>query len=129
MLESDYVQAELFKPPPLLPVRVSRKSQLVAALRQRARSIVIENEELARPFARLLEAREFGDFIADTISEWIVKFYGTEIEAQWYMGRYILPGNVRRVIFKPKQISHDEPSGTNVLSHHVQTRGNQKPRD
>jgi hypothetical protein len=83
MLESDYVQAELFKPPPLLPVRVSRKSQLVAALRQRARPIVIENEELARPFARLLEAREFGDFIADTISEWIVKFYGTEIEAQW----------------------------------------------
>ena len=45
------------KPAPPVPVRVARKSQLIAALRQNARPIVIEDHELARPFARLLRAR------------------------------------------------------------------------
>ena len=108
MLKSDYVQAGPSKPPQPLPVRVSRKSQLMAALRQCARPIVIEDQELARPFARLLQAREsrlwaFSQFVADTISDWIGQSYGTDIEAQWYMGRYVLPGNVQRVILKPKQ--------------------------
>ena len=61
MSESDYVQSGRSKPPPPLPVRVSRKSQLMAALRQRTRPIVIENQELAYPFARLLQARESGE--------------------------------------------------------------------
>jgi hypothetical protein len=102
MFESDYVQAGPPKPPPL-PVRVSRKWQLIAALRQRARSIVIEDQGLAHPFARLLRARECGEFVANTMSESISLFYGTDIEAQWYMGRYVLPGNVQKVILKPKQ--------------------------
>ena len=103
MFESDYVQAGPPKPPPPLPVRVSRKWQLMAALRQRARSIVIEDQELAHPFARLIQARECGEFVAKTMSESISRFYGTDIEAQWYMGRYVLPGNVQKVILKPKQ--------------------------
>ncbi len=108
MSDSDYVQAEPSKHPPPVPARVSRRSQLLAALRQRARPIVIEDQELARPFARLVRARELrawalGDFVADTISKSIGRSYGTDIEAQWYMGRYVLPGNVQRVILKPKQ--------------------------
>src|SRR3984893_5194597 len=72
MLESDYIHAAPPKPPPPIPVRVSRRSQLTAALRQHARPIVIEDQELARPFARLLRARQLrlwalGEFIADTM--------------------------------------------------------------
>ena len=55
LLESDYIQPP--KPLPPIPVRVSRRSQLTAALRQHARPIVIEDQGLARPFARLLRAR------------------------------------------------------------------------
>ena len=58
MLESDYIHAALPKPPPPIPVRVFLRSQLTAALRQHARPIVIEDQELARPFARLLRARQ-----------------------------------------------------------------------
>ena len=50
LLDSDYIHADPPKPLPPLPVRVSRRSQLTAALRQRARPIVIEDPELARPF-------------------------------------------------------------------------------
>ena len=39
-------------------VCVSRRSQLTAALRQHARPIVIEDQELAGPFVRLLRARQ-----------------------------------------------------------------------
>jgi hypothetical protein len=107
MFESDYVQAEPPKPPAPLPVRVSRRSQLMTALRQRARPIVIEDPELARPFARLLRARELrlwalGESVADTMSYAIARCYGTDIEGQWYIGRYVLPGNVQKVILKPK---------------------------
>jgi hypothetical protein len=28
--------------------------------------------------------------------------YGTNIEAHWYIGRYVLPGKVQKVILKPK---------------------------
>ena len=58
MLERDYTNAEPAKPPPPIPVRVSRKSQLMAALRQNARPIVIEDHDHASPFSRLLRARE-----------------------------------------------------------------------
>ena len=82
LLESDYIQPP--KPLPPIPVRVSRRSQLTAALRQHARSIVIEDQGLARPFARLLRARELrlwavGEFVADTMSH----AYGANIEAHW----------------------------------------------
>jgi hypothetical protein len=91
----------------LIPVRVSRRSQLTVALRQHARPIVIEDQELARPFARLLRVRErglqaLGEFIADTMSHAIGGPYGANIEAHWYVGRYVLPGNVQKVILKPK---------------------------
>jgi hypothetical protein len=108
MFERHYVQAELPKDPPPLPLRVSRRSQLMAALRQRARPIVIENPELARPFAQLLRARELrlrelSEFVADTMMHSIARCYGIDIDAEWYMGRYVLPGNVQKVILKPKQ--------------------------
>ena len=95
MLESDYIHAASPKPPPPIPVRVSRRSQLTAALRQHARPIVIEDQELARPFARLLRARQLrlwalGEFVADTMSYAIGRSYGANIEAL-------------KVILKPKQ--------------------------
>ena len=107
MFEKDYVQAEPPRRAPL-PVRVSRQSQFMAALRQRVRPIVIEDQELARPFARLLRARELqlwalGEVVADTMSYSIARSYGTDIERQWHMGRYVLPGNVEKVILKPKR--------------------------
>ena len=67
LLESDYIQAP--KPPPPIPVRVSRRLQLTAALRQHARPIVIEDQGLARPFARReLRLWAVGEFVADTMS-------------------------------------------------------------
>jgi len=80
---------------------------LTAALRQHARPIIIEDQELARPFARLFRARELqlwalGEFVADTMSHAVGRSYGANIEAHWYVGRYVLPGNVQKVILKPK---------------------------
>jgi hypothetical protein len=108
LLESDYIHAAPQKPLPPIPVRVSRRSQLTAALRQHERPIVIEDQELARPFVRLLRAREqrlwvLGEFVADTMSCAIDRSYGAKVERQWYVGRYVLPGNVQKVILKPKQ--------------------------
>ena len=99
------------KPPPPIPVRVSRKSQLMAALRQNARPIVIEDHDLARPFARLLRARElrlwaFGALVADTMSFAMSRSYGADIESHWYIGHYVLPGNVQKVILKPKALPY-----------------------
>src|ERR1700737_4597940 len=94
MFERDYVEAVPPRRAPL-PVRVSRRSQLITALRQRVRPIVIEDQELACPFARLLRARELqvwapGEVVADTISYSIARCYGTDIEGQWHMGRYVV---------------------------------------
>jgi hypothetical protein len=100
MLESDYTHAELTKPPPQVPVRVFRRSELRAALRQKVRPTVIEDPDLARPFARLLRARALplralGGLVADTMSFAIKQCYGADIEAHWYIGQYVLPGNVQ----------------------------------
>ena len=108
MLESDYIHATPPKPSPPKPVRVSCRSQLIAALRQHARSIVIEDQALAAPFARLLRARELpslrsSGYVADQMCSAIRRSYGVNIEAHWYMGRYVLPGNLEKVILKPKQ--------------------------
>ena len=113
-----YVHAD---PPKSLlptPVRVSRRSQLTAALRQHARPIVIEDEELAGPFFRLLRARQLrlwglGEFVANTMSCGIDQSYGANVEAHWYVGRYVLPGNVQKVILKPKAY------GTGRLPRHL----------
>ena len=107
MLESHYVHPNPSKPPPT-PVRVSCRSQLIAALRLRARPIVIEDQELAHPFARLLLPRELqslasAEYVMDAISKAIQRSFGTNIEAQLHMGRYVAPGNVQKVILKPKQ--------------------------
>lgn len=109
MLDSDYAHSEVPKPPPEVPVRVFLKSQLVAALRQHARRIVIEDPVLARPFVRMLRARELclravGGLLAESISYAINRYYGAEIEAHWYIGQYVLPGGVQRVILKPKAL-------------------------
>jgi len=105
LLEHDYIHADPPKSLPPIPVRVSRRSQLTAALHQHARPIVIEDQELAGPFVRLLRVRELGrlgEFVANTMSCGIDQSYGANVEAHWYVGRYVLPGNVQRVILKPK---------------------------
>ncbi len=107
MSERDYVHAESPKPPPEAPVRVCLKSQLIAALRQRARPIVIEDQDLARPFARLLRARDLrlralGMLVAETMCYALSRYYGADIEAHWCIGQYVLPGKVQRIILKPK---------------------------
>src|SRR5437660_9240125 len=103
LLESEYTHTDPPKPLLPMPMRVSLRSQLTAALRQHARPIVIEDQELARPFARLLRARQLrlwalGEFLADTMSYAIGRSYGANIEAHWYIAQYILPGNVHKVI-------------------------------
>jgi hypothetical protein len=106
LLEHDYIHADPPKSLPTIPVRVSRRSQLTAALRQRERPIVIEDQRLAGPFVRLLRVRELGrlgEFVANTMSCGIDQSYGANVERHWHLGRYILPGNVQKVILKPKQ--------------------------
>ena len=107
MLESDYTHAESPKPPPEVPVRVFLKSQLMAALRQHSRPIIIEDPDLALPFTRMLRAREFrlksvGGLLAEAMSYAISRHYRDDLEAHWYIGQYVLPGNVQRIILKPK---------------------------
>jgi hypothetical protein len=109
MLESDYTHADSPKPPPEVPLRVFLKSQLMAALRQHARPIIIEDPDLALPFTRMLRARELrlrtvGGLVAEAMSYAISRYYGADIEAHWYIGQYVLPGNVPRVILKPKAL-------------------------
>jgi hypothetical protein len=109
LLDSDYTRAEAPKPVPPCPVRVSRQSQLRAALRQNKHPIVIEDQDLARPFVRLLRTRDMklrplGAFVAEIASYAIRRSYGSDIEAHWYIGGYVLPGNVRKVILKSKAL-------------------------
>ena len=109
MLESDYTHAESRKPAPEVPVRVFLKSQLMAALRQHARPIIIENPDLALPFTRMLRARELrlravGGLVAEAMSYAISRHYHANVEAHWYIGQYVLPGNVQRIILKPKAL-------------------------
>ena len=81
-----YIHADPPNSLPPIPVRVSRRSQLTAALRQHARPIVIEDQELAGPFVRLLRARQLrlwglGEFVANTMSCGIDQSYGANTEA------------------------------------------------
>jgi hypothetical protein len=105
MLESDYTHAESPKPVPEVPVRVFLESELMAALRQHSRPIIIEDPDLAFPFIRVLRARELRlttvrGIYAEAMT--LNRYYSADIEAQWYIGHYVLPGNVQRVILKPK---------------------------
>src|SRR5262245_64489233 len=81
----------------------------MAALRQHERPIVIEDQDLARPFIRLLRTRDMklrplGAIVAEMMSYTIRRCYGSDIENDWYIGRYILPGNVQKVILKSKAL-------------------------
>jgi hypothetical protein len=107
MLESEYIHAQPPKPLPPLPMRVSRRSQLTAALQQHARPIIIEDQDLAQPFAGLSHARQLcvlglGGLVTDALSCVLTRCYGADIEAHWHIGRYISPGNAQKVILKPK---------------------------
>jgi hypothetical protein len=109
-----YIHADPPKSLPPIPMRVSRRSQLTAALRQHARPIVIEDQELAGPFVHLLRARQLrlwglGEFVANTMSCGVDQSYGANVEAHWYVGRYVLPGNVQKVILKPKPYGAGRP--------------------
>ena len=81
MLESDYTHAESPKRAPELPLRVFNKSQLIAALRQRSRPIVIEDPDIALPFIRMLRAR--------LPAVGIRRYHSAEIEAHWHVGQYV----------------------------------------
>jgi hypothetical protein len=101
----EYTQAEQPKDPPPEAVRVCRRSQLLAALGQNNRPIIIEDPELARPFARLLRVRKMrlvGGLVTDAMAYALRQYYGTDIEDRWCIGGYVLPGNAQRVILKPK---------------------------
>jgi hypothetical protein len=79
----------------------------MAALRQHSRPIIIEDPDLALPFIRMLRARELsptavGGLQAEAMTYAMGRYYGADVEAQWYIGQYMLPGNVQRVILKPK---------------------------
>ena len=108
MLESDYTHAESPKRAPELPLRVFNKSQLIAALRQHSRPIVIEDLDLALPFIRMLRAR--------LPAVGIRRYHSAEIEAHWHVGQYVLPGNVYRVILKPKALPLPT-LGSGVMTH------------
>jgi hypothetical protein len=91
LLETDYVHAEPPKRPPPLAVRVSRGSQLRAALRQHESPIVIEDQDLAQPFVRLLRARDMklrpvAAVLAEMMSYAIRRCYGSDSENEWYIG-------------------------------------------
>jgi hypothetical protein len=109
LLETDYVHAEPPKPPPPVPMRVSRRSQLRVALRQHERPIVIDDQDLAQAFVRLLRARDMklrplGAFVVETMSYTIRRCYGSDIDNDWYIGGYVLPGNIHKVILKSKTL-------------------------
>jgi hypothetical protein len=108
MLASDYTHAESPKRAPELPLRVFNESQLIAALRQRSRPIVIEDPDIALPFIRMLRAR--------LPAVGIRRYHSAEIEAQWHVGQYVLPGNMYRVILKPKALPLPT-LGSGVLTH------------
>jgi len=81
----------------------------MAALRQNKHPIVIEDQDLAHPFVRLLRARDMKTaaaraIVAEIASYAIRRSYGFDIEAHWYIGGYVLPGNVRKVILKSKAL-------------------------
>src|SRR5262245_19046855 len=69
LLEHDYIDADPPKSLPPISVRVSRRSQLIAALHQNERPIVIEDQGLAGPFVRLLRVRE----LEDLASSWQIR--------------------------------------------------------
>jgi hypothetical protein len=82
---------------------------LRAALRQHERPIVIEDQDLAQPFVRLLRARDMklrplGGLVAEMMSYTIRRCYGFDVEDDWYIGGYVLPGNVQKVILKSKAL-------------------------
>jgi len=108
MLESDYTHAESPKRAPELPLRVFNKTQLIAALSQDSRPIIIEDPDLALPFIRMLRAR--------LPAVGIRRYRSAEIEAHWHIGQYVLPGNVHRVILKPKALSLPT-LGSGALTH------------
>jgi len=78
-------------------------------LRQNESLIVIEGQDLAQPFVRLLRARDMKTaaaraIVAEIASYAIRRSYGSDIEAHWYIGGYVLPGNVQKVILKSKAL-------------------------
>ena len=107
-MESEYVRAETLKAALPVPVRVSLRSQLRAALRQHERPIVIEDQDLAQPFVRLLRARDMklrplGAIVAEMMSYTVRRCYRLDFEDDWYIG-HVLPGNVQKVILKSKAL-------------------------
>jgi hypothetical protein len=88
------------------------------AARQQEHPIVIEDQDLARHFVRLLRTRDMklrplGTFVAEIASYAIRRSYGSDIENDWYIGGYVLPGNVPE---SDLQIEGATISGRNKLA-------------
>ena len=57
-----------------------------------------------------MKLRPLGAVVAEIASYAIRRSYGSDIEAYWYIGGYVLPGNVQKVILKSKAL----PGGPSV---------------
>ena len=68
------------------------------------RTPTLHARSLALLRARALPLRALGGLVAETMSYALKRYCGADIEAHWYIGQYVLPGNVQKVILKPKAV-------------------------
>jgi hypothetical protein len=79
-----------------------------ALLSSKTRTLPAPSFDLLR--TRDMKLRPLGAFVAEIASYAIRRSYGSDIEAYWYIGGYVLPGNVQKVILKSKAL----PRGPSV---------------
>ncbi|MGB8117286.1 MAG: hypothetical protein WCF56_00940, partial [Pseudolabrys sp.] len=48
--------------------------------------------------------RAVGGLVAETMCYALNRYYGANIDAHWYIGQYVLPGNIQKIILKPKTL-------------------------
>jgi hypothetical protein len=51
-----------------------------------------------------MKLRPLGAIVAEMTSHTIRRCYGFDVEDHWYIGGYVLPGNVQKVILKSKAL-------------------------
>jgi hypothetical protein len=71
--------------------------------------------------ARELRLRAVSGLVAEAMSYAISRHYNANVEAHWYIGQYVLPGNVQRIILKPKVLPL-RALGSVVLAHRAAYR-------
>ena len=65
-----------------------------------------------------MELRPLGAIVAEMMSYTIRRCYGSNIENDWYIGGYILPGNVQKVILKSKALPTLRSTGREAARAH-----------